>query len=83
MKYLISFKSVHYALDCELKLEDKGYNLRTIPTPREISLSCGISVLVDTDNIENLSLDIKESKIDYKNIYIYRKEGIKTVLEEL
>ena len=80
MKTLISFESVHFALECEDKLKDK-YKLRTIPTPREITLSCGISLLIDTTDIEKFKRDL--DNIKYKGIYKYKKEGIKTILDKL
>ncbi len=80
MKTLISFESVHFALECEDKLKSK-YKLRTIPTPREITLSCGISLLIDTTDIEKLKRDL--DNIKYKGIYKYKKEGIKTILEKV
>lgn len=80
MKTLISFESVHFALECEERLKDK-YKLRTIPTPRQITLSCGISLLIDTTDIEKLKRDL--DNIKYKGIYKYEKEGIKTILEKV
>lgn len=77
MKYLLTFKSVHYAIDAEVKLKE-NFNIRTIPTPREISSSCGLSVLF-LDDIELISLksvkkDILEKEIKLDKLYLYRTQ---------
>ena len=36
----------------EKAFEDAGLSLKIIPTPREISSSCGLSILTSMDNLE-------------------------------
>ncbi len=42
--YLISFKSTHHAMMMEMKVKEKNLKALTIPTPRAISNSCGMSI---------------------------------------
>lgn len=45
--YLISFKSTHHAMMMEMKVKEKNLKALTIPTPRAISNSCGMSIKLD------------------------------------
>ncbi|WZL73123.1 DUF3343 domain-containing protein [Clostridiaceae bacterium 35-E11] len=41
--YVIVFESTHHAIKTENMLKSK-FSIETIPTPREISASCGLSI---------------------------------------
>lgn len=73
--YVISFDSTHYALDTEKKLKDH-VDIETIPTPREISTSCGLSIKFKIDLFESVKNIIKD---DIANMKIYKivREGMK------
>ena len=47
---LLVFESTHDALASEQILEDKGYKIRIMPTPRVFSSSCGLSIRVNNSN---------------------------------
>ncbi len=82
MKTLLTFDSVHFALDAESKLEKKGFTPKTIPTPRELTSHCGLSILIDYLEEKDLE-DIREN-IDIKDIYSYEKiEGNINKIEKL
>jgi hypothetical protein len=49
MTVLFTFTSVHHALKAEKILQTKGVELDIIPTPRSISTSCGISIVLATE----------------------------------
>lgn len=51
--YLISFKSTHHAMMMEMKIKEKNIKALTIPTPRAISNSCGMSIKL----MEEVELD--------------------------
>lgn len=68
--YVIAFESTHIAIKTEKELMDK-IKIEMIPTPREISASCGISLkfsIEDLDEmleiIQALSYDLDVYKID-------------------
>ncbi len=65
--YIISFNSTHHAIKIEKLLKENNISCTTIPTPREISASCGLSIRFLENNLE-----IVEEKVignDYKGIY--------------
>ena len=66
--YCLTFDSTHYAIKTEKKLKEKNLEVSIIPTPREISASCGLSIkflegeresvcnLLDSEDFERITL---------------------------
>ena len=55
MKYLmLTFESVNHTLMTESKLKADGCDIKTIPTPREISNSCGLTIRMSMDDLEKV-----------------------------
>lgn len=56
---IITFESTHEAMRCEKVLKDKGFKVRIIPLPSEISAGCGLSLKLNLEDykeiIENLN----------------------------
>ena len=71
--YIIVFKNTHDAMSAEKKLEELNYEFEIMPTPTSITLSCGICVRIEDENIiENI---LNNNIIDFKNIYKRNSEG--------
>lgn len=52
MKYLmLTFESVNHTMMTESKLKSDGFEIKTIPTPREISNSCGLTIRMSMDDL--------------------------------
>lgn len=64
--YIITFNSTHHAIMFEKILKELNLRVRTIPTPREISSSCGLSI-----TFEEIELDKVKQKLDEHNINYY------------
>ena len=74
-KYLvITFESVNFAMQTESLFKSKEIKHQIIPTPREITLSCGLSIRTPYENFEEVKA-LKESG-DMKNKKMYVFEGI-------
>ena len=71
--YVIAFESTHHALKVESSLKNK-FEIETIPTPREISASCGLSIKF-LDNIFGDIVSYIEDDIKNLNIYKVKKIG--------
>lgn len=79
--YLISFESTHYAMMLEKILKAK-YEVDLIPTPREITASCGLSLKIKMSIFEDVKKTLKEVKIDSRMVALYkvdRREAIAIV----
>ncbi|WP_195940982.1 DUF3343 domain-containing protein [Romboutsia sp. 1001713B170131_170501_G6] len=67
--YIVSFNSTHHAIRTEKLLKEKEIVCTTLPTPREITASCGISIRFLYNDIEKVKETLKESDVEYKGIY--------------
>ena len=73
--YIIAFNSTHHAIRTEKILKEENMNIRTIPTPREVSSSCGLSIKFEESEIEKIKQIIEESKVDYHGIFKLTKNA--------
>lgn len=79
--YVISFESTHHAIMVEKKLKEK-HKIDMIPTPREITASCGLSIKFSPELYQQILEDLKEIDISGKEIGLYlieRKNNTKIV----
>lgn len=69
MQALITFDSTHHALRAEQVLEGAGLTPDIIPTPREITASCGLSLsLVASDLPRALEL-LRAVEVTFRGVY--------------
>lgn len=66
---ILTFQSTHHAMRAEKVLESEGIKIKTIPTPRDISLSCGLSIRVSVEDIDTIKGLMKNSILEYKGLY--------------
>ncbi|MCX7696014.1 MAG: DUF3343 domain-containing protein [Caloramator sp.] len=78
MEYIIvTFESTNFAIQAETVLKSRNINVQIIPTPREITLSCGISILTGIENIKEIDELVRLGKIRIKEVYKYVKDEVK------
>ena len=80
---LITFKSTHFALQAEGILKEDNIIFKTIPTPREVSQSCGLALLFIYDEIDRVKSHIEEGRINYDGLFKYTKENHKNIAEKI
>ena len=66
---LIVFDSIHQALRAEKTLSNAGVRFELIPTPREISASCGQSIAFWNEDESLVRQMLKVEKVPYRGIY--------------
>lgn len=82
--YIVAFNSTHNAIKTEKLLQKDDIKATTLPTPREISASCGISIKFEKDDIERVKNVLSENNIDCKGLFMIEKlEGGKRSASEL
>ena len=66
-KYLLlTFNSVNHTMQIEKELKNLEKKFKTIPTPREVSRSCGLAILLDPSELETVkSLKEAGKNVDY------------------
>lgn len=72
---LITFKSTSHALQGEQVLKDRNFVFKTIPTPRDVSTSCGLSLLFIEEDIDRIKELIEEGLINIDGLYRYIKSS--------
>lgn len=70
--YCLTFDSTHYAIKTEKKLKENALEVSIIPTPREISASCGLSIRFSPEELEKIS-NLLDSE-DFERISLYKIE---------
>ncbi len=66
---VVTFNSTHHAIRGEKILKDINIKIKTIPTPRDITSSCGLSIKFEIDNYKEVKSIIMENKLEIKGIY--------------
>lgn len=67
--YLFTFHSTHAAMEAQKLLDD--CNPIMMPTLRKISATCGISIRIEEDRIEQAKLVMSSSIIDKNMVVLY------------
>lgn len=67
--YIITFDSTHAAMDAEKKLISQSIKVHMIPTPRQITANCGLSIKIMGVEHEELLAVLKALKIETKALY--------------
>lgn len=80
---LTTFKSTQFALQGETVLKDAGLIFKTIPTPREVSHSCGLALLFALDDVEKVKKLIEIQLLNIDGLYKYSKENHRAVAEKI
>lgn len=80
---LITFKSTQFALQGEVELKEAEIGFKTIPTPREVSHSCGLALLCGFDDIEAIKKLIEEKKLNIDGLFKYTKENHRAKAEKI
>lgn len=67
--YIVSFNSTHHAIRTDKILSENKVTSTTLPTPREITASCGISIRFLYNDMERVVEILRDNKIEYKGIF--------------
>lgn len=70
---LFTFISTSHALKAEKVLKAEGMSFIMIPTLREISASCGLSVKVDPDDLDSSADILRQNEVQSDGVYYVRK----------
>lgn len=71
--YLLAFENTFEAMRTEERLKVKEFKYYVMPTPTEVTKSCGISICVE--DYEGILQVIKEENLNVKSIYLRQGDG--------
>lgn len=75
--YIFTFDSTQQAMRCEKELKEEKFTVRIIPTPREITASCGLSLRFEKKDQKIIQDKVREQGLEILGIYRVEKEGLK------
>lgn len=81
--YVVAFDSTHHAIFMEQTLKNSGKEVMMIPTPREISASCGLSLKIKKEDLPFIQELLKEKKPSYHGIFRVKLKQGKKVIEKI
>ncbi|HSQ34315.1 MAG TPA: DUF3343 domain-containing protein [Peptostreptococcaceae bacterium] len=82
--YIVSFDSTHHAIRSEKIFIENNIKVSTLPTPREISSSCGISVRFLEEDLKNIKSLLESNEVLYNGIYeVKRLENGKKEIKKI
>ena len=71
--YIVSFDSTHHAIRSEKIFIENNIKVATMPTPREISSSCGISIRFAEENLQDIKGLLQKNEILYAGIFTVKR----------
>ncbi|MCB2290645.1 DUF3343 domain-containing protein [Clostridium sp. CS001] len=77
--YVVTFQNTHEAMKGEREAIKKQIKVVVIPTPTYITKSCGISLKIDEENIQNIVELIKSETINVKEVFVRDGESVKVM----
>lgn len=80
---VITFHATSAALKAEKNLKMSGFKFVIIPTPREISSSCGLAVKIRPEDLEEVKSYLSSCNIDLSGCYLVNKTGNKKSVKSL
>lgn len=80
---LLTFATTSYALKAERILKKAEADFMMIPTLREISSSCGLSVKFLPDQLDKYSFELKKGQVPVDSVYRVQKHGHRNTVEKL
>lgn len=73
--YVFTFATTSHALKAEKVLKQVGLEFIIVPTLREISSSCGLSVKTPPDLVNDINVRLEEEQVPVDAIYYVKKQG--------
>jgi hypothetical protein len=80
---IVTFNSTHHAIKGESAFKSSNMAFKTIPTPREITLSCGLSIRFDLNDLEKVKNLVEDGDLSIKGIYKYIRDENGSRLEKI
>lgn len=80
---VVTFNSTHHAISGEKIFKDNNIVFKTIPTPREITLSCGLSILFSLEDLLRVKDLCNSNVLSVKGVYRYIIQDREKRVEEI
>lgn len=81
--FFISFDSTNNAMGAEDYLKRNNYSITILPTPREVSASCGLSIRFNSGGLDQIKDAVKSGSLKVKGIYSLKSDNGRRVVEKI
>lgn len=81
--FFISFDSTNHAMEAEDYLKKNHYSITILPTPREVSASCGLSIRFNSGGLSEIENAVSCGTLKVKGIYCLKNDEGKRVVEKI
>ena len=72
---VMTFMSTHHTIQAEGFFKNREIDFKVIPTPREITRSCGLAIVFSMDDLQGVKEMISNDDINIESLYEYTKDG--------
>lgn len=79
---LLIAESTHLIMKTESLLKENKIECRIIPLPGELKASCGLSVKIELEDLNNINRLLENNEINLEK-YIVQKNGLKKQYEKI
>ncbi len=80
---IITFGSTSYALKAEKTIKNMGTPFMIIPTPREISASCGLAIKLEPSFLDECIQILAREKVPIEEAYLIEEQDKKKILHKI
>lgn len=80
---IITFASTSYALKAEKVMKGVEKSFMIIPTPREISASCGLAMKLEPEGLKEFLQILAGEKVPVQRVYRIEEEGKNKILHPI
>ncbi len=80
--YIIAFDSTHEAIRMERMLK-QVMDVTMIPTPRELTVSCGLSIKLTEEQVEHVKASLKNIDEDRIKLFFIDRSGEETTATQM
>ncbi|WP_309123359.1 DUF3343 domain-containing protein [Paenibacillus sp.] len=78
-QYVIAFDSTQQAIRTEMLLEYADIEIDTLPTPKEITAGCALSIGFGGADLERVKTILREERVEVRGIYLKIESGYDTI----
>ena len=80
---LVTFKSTNFAMLGEGVFKENSFVFKTIPTPRDVSTSCGLSLLFFVEDVDKVKELVNQGELNIDSMYLYSKSSEGSFAEKI
>lgn len=80
---ILTFEGTQHAMKAEAYLIKKEIKTKTIPTPRDITLSCGLAIRIGIEDIEKIKEFYDGGELKLKNLYSLKESTEGRLLKKI